>query len=98
MHKTDCSNNRVQPDRRAGRVKSRHLKRGRDSHRLTKRDLLAQHKKTKALLLCLQKVCAITPGRANNSPDCLLFARSNPLLTKIKRKTNKSTCALFGVE
>ena len=45
----------------------------------------------------LQKVCAITPGRANNSPDCLLLARSNPLSTRIKRKTNKSTCALFGV-
>ena len=45
----------------------------------------------------LEKVCAITPGRANNSQDCLLFARSNPLRTRIKRKSNKSTCALFGV-
>ena len=48
--------------------------------------MLAQHKKTVALPLCLQKVCAITPGRANNSPDCLLFARSNPSRTRIKRK------------
>ena len=64
-----------------GRVKSRHQKQGRDSLRLTESDLLAQHKKTKALPLCLQKVCAITPGRAHNSQDCVQFRPFESLMT-----------------
>ena len=63
---------------------SRHLGRGRDSLRLTESDLLAQHKKTVALPLCLQKVCAITPGRAHNSQDCVRFRPFESLMTQKK--------------
>ena len=38
----------------------------------------------------------ITPGRANNSPDCLLFRPFESLIIKIMRKSIKSTCALLA--
>ena len=39
------------------------------------------------ILALLQKDCAITPGRANNSPDCLHF---RPFESPVSRRTNKN--------
>ena len=66
-----------------GRVKSRHRGQGRGSLRLT------YAKNTHNISVCnllaqREKVCAITPGRAHNSQNCVRFRPFESLMTQKK--------------